>query len=69
MAAKRLADPFAGVSIANDLGDSVGLEQSGKLRCRGVRIERRLNFPRCVENDIVAQTMSDRQCHRIASAA
>jgi hypothetical protein len=28
MAAKRLADPFAGVSIASHLGDAVGLEQS-----------------------------------------
>ena len=49
--------------------DAVGLEQSGKLRCRSVGIERRLNFPRGVENDHVAQTVGDRQCHRVASAA
>ena len=30
MAAKRLADPFAGVSIANYLGYAVGLEESSK---------------------------------------
>ena len=28
MGTKRLADPFAGVSIANHLADAVGLEQS-----------------------------------------
>ena len=59
MAAKRLADPFAGVSIANHLADAVGLEQRcRKLRGRGAGIERRLDFLRRVEKS----TLSPRRC-------